>query len=81
MKILAAFTAVFVVLSVLGFTVYFHDENPWNGWFVPLWFGSLGGAVWSLSVVGIAGALNEIASGDVDRRRRERAAARQVSGQ
>lgn len=77
MRIMAGFASVFFVLSVLGFTVYFHDPNPWGGWFAPLWFGSLGGTVLSLSVVGIYGALSEIASGDVDRRRRERADSRQ----
>lgn len=69
MKIMAAFAAAFVVLSVLGFTIYFDDENPWGGWFAPLWFGSLAGAVASLSVVGITRALSEIASGEVSRRR------------
>ena len=62
MKVLAAFAAVFVVLTVLGFTVYFDDPNPWGGWFAPLWFGSLGGVVLSLSVIGIVWALAEIAN-------------------
>ena len=62
MKILTASTAAFVLLSVLGLTVYFHDPNPWGGWFAPLWFGSLAGAVLSLSCVAISRALSEIAN-------------------
>lgn len=73
MKVLAGFTAMFIVLSTLGWTVYFHaDTDPWGGWFAPLWFGSLGGAVLSLSCVAITRAVSEIASGEVDQRRRNR---------
>lgn len=78
MKTLATLTAVWTVLTVLGFTAYFDDPNPWNGWFVPLWFGSLAAALTVLSAVGITRALSEIASGEVDRRRRERAMSERI---
>lgn len=74
MKTLAVTAAVFVVMTMLGFTTYYHDQNPWGGWFVPLWFASLAVALLTLSAIAIIRGVSEIASGEVTIRMQERRA-------